>query len=280
MRLDIKIIVLFFLIILVIVHIKKNSNDDNSNRNSDIHSSVHRRMFEGTEPFQYNQYHSIRSYISRFATTFIRRRLTKELVKASGKAIYVVDDGILHWIPDWDTFIAYGFDLHNVKYIRYNIFIIITTIIIIIIISDEQLASYPVGEPLDAAFEEMTAHKRTKCPCETSNIPDDASSILNATKTPSLIAKRITCLVDNTNAKLFLKKYDNTNLNINIKLIDEAYANDIIRNSTITLSSGNILMLLHSNTNTNTIPDKSLYLILRQVLHIKLRRNVMFYLSL
>lgn len=97
----------------------------------------------------------------------------------------------------------------------------------------------------------MTAHKRTKCPCETSNIPDDASSILNSMNTSSLVVKRIACIVDNDDAKIFLKKYDNTNLNINIKLIDEAYANDIIRNTTITLSSGFIFIIFTTNTNDN-----------------------------
>jgi len=181
-------------------------------------------MFEGVEPFQYNR-------ITRYVNTLImftsRRKLVKELVKGSGKSIYVVENGILHHIPDWDTFIAYGFDLNNVKYI-----------------SDAELNSYPVGEPLDAAYEEMTAHKRTKCPCDTSNIPDDASSILNTTYTPSLIAKRYTCIVDNTNAKKFFQKYTKINMNINIRMIDEIYANDIIKNTTLKTTSGFILILL------------------------------------
>ena len=120
MRLNIKIIVFSIIILIIILHIN-NYHDDNDHHNNDIH----RRMFEGSEPFQYHQYYSIRSYISRYTKSLIRRRLIKELVKASGKSIYVVEDGVLHHIPDWDTFIAYGFDLHNVKYIRYIIIVVI-----------------------------------------------------------------------------------------------------------------------------------------------------------
>jgi len=149
------------------------------------------------------------------------RKLIKQLVKGSGKSIYVVEDGILHHIPDWDTFIAYGFDLHNVQYI-----------------SDQELASYPIGEPLDAAYEEMTAHKQTNCPCDTTSIPDDATSILNTTNTPSLLMKRITCIVDNNNAKILFKKYENINLNINIKMIEESYANEVITNGSSTIPQG------------------------------------------
>ena len=207
-----------FIITIIIILIVNNINNDSNNDN------IHRRMFEGVESFQYNR---IRGYVNTLIMFTSRRKLVKELVKGSGKSIYVVENGILHHIPDWDTFIAYGFDLHNVKYI-----------------SDAELNSYPVGEPLDVAYEEMTAHKRNKCPCDTSNIPDDASSILNTTYTPSLIAKRYTCIVDNTNAKKFFQTYAKINMNINIRMIDEIYANDIIKNTTLKITSGFILILL------------------------------------
>ncbi len=78
-----------------------------------------------------------------------RRVLKAPAVMVAGqKAIYTVENGRKHLIPDWDTFCNLGYDLSSVKYI-----------------TQQEMNSYPDAEVLKEVAESGHRDYKKECPC-------------------------------------------------------------------------------------------------------------------
>ena len=130
------------------------------------------------------------------------------------RSVYTLsEDNVRHYIPDWSTFVALGYDVSNIK-----------------TLSDEDMAKIPIGEPASAIVEVPLPDNPMKgCPC----LSDAAysESIEAPKRTPRA---QLICLIENRESTEFLRMFDHKLLNIPHKLIPRSAVRVYGTNDTLT----------------------------------------------
>lgn len=124
-----------------------------------------------------------------------------QVIKGRGKAIYIVEGGYKHLIPDWDTYTDLGFDANDVK-----------------LVSDQELMRIPDGAPVKAIGDRQHIDPGKICPCES------ISRQSFAIKANMTVAPHKVCIIANkASDKLFTEYYDPTYLmqHLKVKFVSE-----------------------------------------------------------
>ena len=119
-----------------------------------------------------------------------------QVIKGRGAAIYIVEGGYKHVIPDWDTYTDLEFDANEVR-----------------LVSDQELNSIPDGAPVKAISDRKRIDANKICPCES------ISRQPFAIKANLTIAPHKVCIIANeASDKLFTEYYDPTYLTQHLKV--------------------------------------------------------------
>ena len=124
-----------------------------------------------------------------------------QVIKGRGRAIYIVEGGYKHLIPDWDTYTDLGFDANDVR-----------------LVSDQELQRIPDGAPVKAIGDRKHIDPGKICPCES------ISRQPFAIKANLTVAPHKVCIIANrASDKLFTQYYDPTYLmrHLNVKFVAE-----------------------------------------------------------
>ena len=116
------------------------------------------------------------------------RRLHKDgaIMVPGTRAIYTVHDGVIHLIPDWDTFCSLGYDMSHVEYV-----------------SQEKLNSYKKGPDLKPIAEQKARDYSEPCPCKSKS--RNPFTIKNNTTT---LPRNICILKNKPMVQLFTEVYE------------------------------------------------------------------------
>ena len=119
-----------------------------------------------------------------------------QVIKGRGRAIYIVEGGYKHLIPDWDTYTDLGFDANDVR-----------------LVSDQELERIPDGPPVKAISDRKHIDPNKICPCES------ISRQPFAIKANISVAPHKVCIIANkASDKLFTRYYDPTYLMQHLKI--------------------------------------------------------------
>lgn len=140
-------------------------------------------------------------HVSKQNTKRHLRPVNQAVKTPSSKSVYYIEDGTLHHIPDWNTFVSLGYDVDDIK-----------------VISDEELAKIPMGEAAGQIWEDKVPDSPLKdCPC-ISNSGIAAAESVNATH--GKLHK--ICFINSTETEAVLKTFDPNHLQIHYSVIPES----------------------------------------------------------
>jgi hypothetical protein len=130
---------------------------------------------------------------------FIYTRDLREVIKpVHGKSVYLLEDGVKHFIPDWSTFVSLGYDISSIRYM-----------------DDAEVNALPEGSEVKQIVEEkIDKHPFGGCPCITD---DTYQASLQVTKN---MRPHMICFDENEESiKLYKQHYFLHHNNISHKLI-------------------------------------------------------------